>query len=173
ESRVATLLLVALTGLGWGDPSLADSCTERCPVPFGANDVVSATQRQNCLAMCRSGQAGGSDTYAAVAVSATTLRAGVAYGEPSRQQAERNSVGSCQLNNGGPDCKSVHWAENSCVGIAISRADKAYGVSDNESSRSAAWTSALSRCREYGGQHFRRHASPASRHHPHLRPPPP
>jgi hypothetical protein len=146
-------VLAVIVGCGAVGSAAADSCTERCPVPQGMNDPVSATQSQICLANCRRGVLGGGDSYAAVAISETTYRAGVAYGEPTREQAERNAVASCRQNNGGADCKSVHWVANSCVGIAISRDDKAYGVSGPETSRLAAWHSALEYCRKFGGRH--------------------
>lgn len=170
KSLLGISLLVAATVLVRPGAAVADACTERCPVPFGVNDPVTATQMQNCLANCRRGAIGGGDTYAAVAISSTTYRAGVAYGEPSREQAERNSADSCKRNNGGADCKSVNWVANGCVGIAVSRDDKAYGVSAAEKSRLAAWRSALDYCRSAGGLHCSVMATPCSSDNPRYAP---
>jgi len=163
QPPLAIFVLAVSVGCGTVGSAAADSCSERCPVPLGMNDPVTATQSQLCLANCRRGVLGGGDSYAAVAISETTYRAGVAYGEPSREQAERNAVASCRQNNGGADCKSVHWVANSCVGIAISRDDKAYGVSGPENSRLAAWHSALEYCRKFGGRHCSVMATPCSK----------
>ena len=109
--------------------------------------------------------------YAAVAISETTYRAGVSYGEPSSAQAEKDAVMSCAQNNGGSDCKSIQWVSNACVGIAISRADSSYGFSSDKPTRIAAWTEALQQCRKAGGKSCSVAATPCASDNPIYAPP--
>ena len=117
------------------------------------------------------GAAAPAPKYAAVAISETTYRAGVAYGEPSSAQAEKDAVMSCAQNNGGGDCKSIQWVSNACVGIAISRADSSYGFSKDQTTRIAAWTEALQQCRQAGGKSCSVIATPCASDNPTYAPP--
>lgn len=106
------------------------------------------------------------DKFAALAISETTYRAGVSYGEPSSAQAEKDAVMSCAQNNGGNDCKSIQWVSNACVGIAISRADSTYGFSKDKPTRISAWNEALQQCRQAGGKSCSVMATPCSGDNP-------
>ena len=88
--------------------------------------------------------------YAAVAISATSMTVGGAHGQNSESSAEQTALQNCR-RNGAPDCKVLTWAENSCVGLAESVADKSYGFYA-AGSRDAAAAGALAKCRSVNGK---------------------
>lgn len=67
-----------------------------------------------------SGPARASDTYAAVAISATSLDTGISWGAASQAQAEQLAVQYCAQQDNNTDCKSMEWARDACVAIAVS-----------------------------------------------------
>jgi Domain of unknown function (DUF4189) len=63
---------------------------------------------------------GPADTYAAVAISPSTQDTGISWSASSQSQAETLAIQSCAKEGNNKDCKSVLWAEDACVAIAIS-----------------------------------------------------
>jgi len=62
------------------------------------------------------------DTYAAIAVSNSTLKSGSSWNAKSQSEAERLALVYCH-KQGASDCKIELWARNACVALAASAAD--------------------------------------------------
>lgn len=88
--------------------------------------------------------------WAALAISPTTMTAGASHGQNSQSNAEQTALQNCR-RNGATDCKVLTWNENSCVGLAESYSDKAYGFSTT-GDRTAAAANSLAKCRSEGGK---------------------
>ncbi len=88
--------------------------------------------------------------FAAVAISPTSMTVGGSHGQNSQSAAENTALQNCR-RNGAKDCKVLTWAENLCVGLAESVADKAYGFYVG-SSRDESAAGALGRCQNAHGK---------------------
>lgn len=88
--------------------------------------------------------------FAAIAVSPTTMAVGGAHGRGSRNEAEQTAIQNCS-RNGAKDCKVAIWGSNRCEALATSYADKTW-ASDSGTTRDAAASAALARCRNTGGK---------------------
>ncbi len=88
--------------------------------------------------------------YTAVAISPTTMTAGASHGQNSQSSAEQTALQNCR-RNGATDCKVLTWAENACIGLAESYAEKAYGFYVGNS-RDVSAAGALARCRSGNGK---------------------
>ena len=88
--------------------------------------------------------------FTAVAISPTTMTAGASHGQNSQSSAEQTALQTCR-RNGATDCKVLTWAENACIGLAESYADKAYGFYVG-SSRDESAAGALARCQSGHGK---------------------
>lgn len=88
--------------------------------------------------------------YVAAAISPTTMTAGASHGQNSQSSAEETALRNCR-RNGATDCKVLTWAENACIGLAESYADKAYGFSVGNS-RDESAAGALARCQSAHGK---------------------
>ncbi|HYD87305.1 MAG TPA: DUF4189 domain-containing protein [Vitreimonas sp.] len=85
------------------------------------------------------------ETYAAYAISESTLTWGAAWNAASQAEAESTAVSTC----GYADCRSVLYVRNSCAAIAISP-DGAWAA-DGGATAAEASVNALAACRNYGG----------------------
>lgn len=90
------------------------------------------------------------DKWAAIAISDSTRRAGASHGQDSQDAAELLALTNCR-RNGSTDYKSLAWGRNTCLAIAISYPDGAYGYG-NDTDRSQAGISALAQCESRGGK---------------------
>lgn len=88
--------------------------------------------------------------WAALAISPSSMTAGASHGRNSQNDAEQTALQNCR-RAGATDCKVLTWNENSCVGLAESYSDKAYGFSTT-GDRSTAAANALAKCRSEGGK---------------------
>ena len=86
-----------------------------------------------------------SDTYAAVAISPTSLDTGVSWGAQSVGQARWLAVHYCAKSGNSKDCKVVEWARDACVAIAVDFTKKRWGFSWNMN-RTVANAQAVSLC---------------------------
>lgn len=88
--------------------------------------------------------------FAAVAISPTAMTVGGSHGQNSQDAAEQTALQNCR-RNGATDCRVLAWAQNSCVALAESVADKAYGFyASNNRDQSAA--GALAQCQSERGK---------------------
>jgi serine/threonine protein kinase, bacterial len=89
------------------------------------------------------------DTYAAVAISPSSLDTGVSWGAASEAQAEQLAVQYCAKQSNAKDCKSLEWTRDACLAIAVSRGtghnDGTWGSAWN-TNRSVAGAQAISAC---------------------------
>jgi hypothetical protein len=88
--------------------------------------------------------------WAAAAISPTTMTAGASHGQNSLDGAEQTALQNCRRNGAG-DCKVLTWAENACIGLAESYADKSYGFYV-AGGRDESAAGALARCRSANGK---------------------
>ncbi len=71
------------------------------------------------------GSASAADGYGALAYSQSRAMYTVALNHPSRADAERAALASCQ--SAAPDCTSPVWVQHGCVALAIGR-ERGFGT---------------------------------------------
>lgn len=101
------------------------------------------------------------DLYTAVAVSDKSLAFGYSYEATSRAQAEQMALSACRQRRGGSDCKLADWAENDCLGVALSHRDGTWAVASGSNPFLAA-NAAVQTCRKDGGKACAVAATPCS-----------
>jgi hypothetical protein len=100
------------------------------------------------------------EKWTALAISDTTKRAGASHGQDSEAAARQLALTNCR-HNGSTDCKFLLSRANTCIAIAISHPDGAYGW-DLDSDRAKAGTKALARCRIGGAKNCGDQAAPCA-----------
>jgi Domain of unknown function (DUF4189) len=92
---------------------------------------------------------GSGSTYAAVAISPSSLDTGTSWSAASQSQAEQLAVQLCAKQHNSNDCKPLMWARDACVAIAVSHGtghnDGRWGQSWN-ANRAKAISQAISLC---------------------------
>ena len=101
--------------------------------------------------------------YAVIAISAATLHLGTSQGQTSQNTAEQLALSNC--GKLASDCKLAMWGINSCVALALSAPDQAWGSSWNDN-RAQAGASATTICRQHGGKSCTVQASPCANDDP-------
>ena len=90
--------------------------------------------------------------WGALAVSPSTLVSGSTWGYQDKQSAEKSALKECSLAmNAMRDCKIVGSFANTCVALAISAKEHAWGYSGTYSTMKQAADAAMTRCRNGGG----------------------
>jgi hypothetical protein len=110
--------------------------------PAGA--VCVEDQRGNCM-----GPPAPVDRYAAIAVSASTLKSGISWGWGSANQAIGIALNQCR-QQGATDCKQQMWRVNSCLALATSLPETAWAT-DWGYSVGEARAKAMAGCRSLHG----------------------
>ena len=99
--------------------------------------------QQNAMRPCTSPPAqnntGSAGTYAATAISPSSLDTGTSWGAASSAEAEQLAIQFCAKQGNNKDCKSLTWAKNACVAIAIS-----HGTGHNDGTWGSSWNGNLS-----------------------------
>jgi len=121
-------------------PGMEDACIENFGYMGCANGLPKPPGAQQLIVV----------HYTAVAISPTTMTAGASHGQDSQSSAEQAALQVCR-RYGASNCQVLTWAENSCIGLAESYADKAYGFYAG-GSRDESAAGALARCRSANGK---------------------
>jgi hypothetical protein len=90
--------------------------------------------------------------WGALAVSPSTLVSGSTWGYQDKQSAEKTALNECSIAmNAMRDCKVVGSFANTCVALATSTKEHAWGYSGTYSTMKQAADAAMTRCRNGGG----------------------
>ena len=133
-----------------------------CPSPPGQqqqlethSNIPDCMYEQNAMRPCtpRPGTARNAkqsaDTYAAVAISPSSLNTGISWAADSLAGAQQLAIQYCAEQGNNKDCKAVTWAGDACVAIAVSHGtghnDGSWGFSA-KTKLSAAKAQAISFC---------------------------
>jgi len=106
---------------------------------------------QACASLAKASPKPASGLWAAIAVSGTTLVAGVAHGQSSQSAAEKLAIAKCAAM-GAKDCAVTTWIQGSCVGFAgsmlsVGSASMTFAGYGKGSDRAAAESQAIASCK--------------------------
>jgi hypothetical protein len=140
---IAQPVLSIRMGRAQDEPDYPTQAAEACVFNFG---VVGCEN----MGKPAGGQQMMAAHFAAVAISPSTLTVGGAHGRNSEDDADGTALQNCR-RAGATDCKVAIWGNNSCVSLAESISEKAYGYSIS-GNRDGAASDAMVRCRGMGGK---------------------
>jgi hypothetical protein len=104
-----------------------------------------------CARVAKASPKPASGLWAAVAVSGSTLVAGVAHGQASQSAAEKLAIAKCAAM-GAKDCTVTNWVQGSCVGYAgnvmsVGSATMTFSGYGKGSDRATAESQAIANCK--------------------------
>jgi len=152
---IAVIFVILLGSLTGASAASLGDCMSGCGIC--GDDPVCETIYENCINRCKQGSAPAQapGVWGAIAVSGSAAYTGWSWNCQSKQEAANKALRYCwQAMNAMRDCNVVATFANTCIALATSPKERAWGYGHNDSPKQAR-KRALMECREGGGRSCR------------------